>query len=211
MGGSTHGIGGSIRQQLQQQAQQHAQQIAQQQAAQQQASQQSVPVSSNTDTNLYNQMNSYYTTMQQMKSCNPAISTTYLNAIQADYNQIQADYQNYQALQRAMAGAYGVYLSSTLTGVQLSGCCNWWTQGVTQGNWNVTSISGGNATLNLNQLQGSVIIPVSQLQQLVTTGQANINLNMGNTTGNLPSLLNGYQNGANPPYQETDPFYLQGT
>jgi len=168
-------------------------------------------INSSTDTALYNQMNSYYTTMQQMSSCNPATSTTYLNAIQADYNQIQADYQNYQALQRAMAGAYGVYYSGTLTGHQLHGCCNWWTQPAAQGNWNVTSISGGNATLNLNQLEGSVIIPISQLQQLVTTGQANINLNMGNTTGYLTNLLNGYQNGNNPPYQETDPFYLQGT
>lgn len=165
-------------------------------------------LNTSTDTNLYNQMNGYYVSMQQA-TCNTTTSAAYLSAIQNDYNQIQADYQNYQQLMQAMQNASGVYTSGTLTAVNLGGCCNWWTQGNSQGNWNVTSISNGQATLNLNQLQGSVIVPLSTLNTLVTTGQTNINLTANNTTGNLPSEINGYMNGGG--YHENVPFYLTNT
>ena len=129
-------------------------------------------------TSLFNQMQSNLATMQtalQSNICDTTTSTAYLTAIQNGYTQLQAAYATYQT---NMQNATGVYTSGTLTAVKLSGCCNWWTQGASQGNWNVSSISGGNATLNLNQLNGSVTVPLSTLQTLMTTGQTNIQLTM---------------------------------
>jgi predicted secreted protein len=164
-------------------------------------------ISSSNATSLYNQMKSYLTSMQN-GTCNPSSSAQYLAAIQNGYTQLQA---GYNTIQTNMQNAKGIYASNTLTAVNNQGCCNWWTQGASQGNWNVSSISGGNATLNLNQLNGSVTVPLSTLQTLVTAGQANIQLTTSNTTGSLPNELTTYQNGANPPSQETVTFYLQST
>lgn len=134
-------------------------------------------LNTSSDTNLYNQMNSYYVSMQQA-TCNTTTSASYLSAIQNDYNQIQQDYKNYQSIQSALTNAYGVYSSQLLTAVQLGGCCNWWTQGNAQGNWTVSSVSGDTIWINLEGLGGSVGITKENFLNALQNGTG-MDLNTG--------------------------------
>ncbi|MHB8568971.1 MAG: fibronectin type III domain-containing protein [Metallibacterium sp.] len=56
----------------------------------------------------------------------------------------------------------GQYSSQIVTGMNLGGCCNWWTKGASSESWSVQSISGSNAIINLNRL-GTITLPISSL------------------------------------------------